>query len=310
MILVSRFPWTSFNRPDIHVIDIFIKSPNKEDAISILSERLKKSENFTRLCVDVAWNQWQNLFHLTKFIQKIDFLLNGIKNSNKENGKNVNVNENHDIKSNGKRNSFTPVKDNCKNHSSSPNHPLNRKNEKFIDNEDCDLTGKFIKNQGLIKNILSGMNALKCQELLIADLTLIQSFLLMAAFIASRNTIKHDLLVFSRGKRFNKGRKKGPKPKKKKKSQKSIKIKSFALDRLLAIFIFIFPNRSNEGGMPSQPIILTTLTELVKRGLLGKSSHPDRINNIKFKCILKFEIIEAIAKRNNFIIEHYFTKEA
>lgn len=255
ILLVSRFPWISFDRPDIQVIDIHVKSMDKEETINILVDRLKKTEQFIRLCVDISWNQWQDLFHLSLVIQKLEFLLKSDSKTNEEEG---------------------------------------------------DLTKQFIKKQGIIKNILSGSDALKCQELLIADLNVIESFLIMASFIAGRNTIKHDLLVFAKGKKFNRGRKRGPKTKNKKKLQKPIKVKFFSLDRLLAIFTFIFPA---DKSMPSQLIILVTINKLVKRGLIKRFSPPDRIDNVKFECIVKFEMVEAIAKKNNLILDHYFSKD-
>jgi origin recognition complex subunit 5 len=179
----------------------------------------------------------------------------------------------------------------------SPNefHKVYRENFKLLSTE-------YAINEDNVMNIDEDDN----EEQISANLSTISKFILVAAYIASFNSSKHDWLLFSKNRDLKKYR---SSPKKKPKlSSKSIEASAFDMERLLAITHSIY--ESVHGKKLESNVDLTTqIADLSSLNLLLKSQNQDYISaKVKWKANVTHEFIQPVAYSIGFRLEDYLTE--
>ncbi|KAI8848326.1 origin recognition complex subunit 5 C-terminus-domain-containing protein [Chytridium lagenaria] len=129
------------------------------------------------------------------------------------------------------------------------------------------------------------------------------SYLLIAAFLASFNPQRLDLTLFTK----ENGRKKRSKVESRtnKIRQQLLGPKPFPLERLLAIFRSIITEEGMDPDRLSQVEIQAQIGTLESSQLLRRMTAPDRLEGVKYKCLVSFERILQISKRRQFDISKY-----
>jgi origin recognition complex subunit 5 len=158
----------------------------------------------------------------------------------------------------------------------------------------------------VIAPILNGESLKHIGLLLTSRLSRVSRFLLIAAYLCSHNPVKFDLRLFGsiirRSRIYNaSGAAKG------KMTATAVKYlraapRSFLLDRLLAVFFFIFPS---DDRVPTLMDVFRELGALVNRGLVCRVTSRNRLDMVKFKCPLPVDLIGMVAKSSCFDLFRY-----
>ncbi|KAF6206468.1 hypothetical protein GE061_017701 [Apolygus lucorum] len=129
------------------------------------------------------------------------------------------------------------------------------------------------------------------------DLPYYAKYFLIASYLASYNSPKHDRRLFM--KNHGKQRKQAKKEKAKSKVSELLGPKAFSLDRLLAIFYAIMEEKAS-----LTVNLMSQIASLVELRLLAKMGDGN-IDNPKFKCLAGFDCVAAVADTLGFNVRKY-----
>nr|BAN21348.1 origin recognition complex subunit [Riptortus pedestris] len=132
----------------------------------------------------------------------------------------------------------------------------------------------------------------------VLDLPYYAKYFLIAAYLASYNSPKHDRRLFLK----NHGKKKKRLTNKQVKEKLTLELlgpKAFPLDRLLAIFYAIMEEKAS-----LTVNLVTQISTLVELRLLARIGETN-IDRPKFKCLVGLESIESVARTLGFNIKKY-----
>ncbi|KAF9205289.1 Origin recognition complex subunit 5 [Haplosporangium sp. Z 27] len=152
------------------------------------------------------------------------------------------------------------------------------------------------------------MNAVEIQNTF--DLPYYTKFILIASFLASYNPPKLDMRYFakvsnqggkmSRRAKVSAAKKHGHEQQGSKLRQQLLGPKPFPIERMLAIFYSILDDEVEENVN-----VHTQIASLVSLRLLQRVTPMDRLDSIKCKCNVSYDMIKALAKSTKFEIDKY-----
>ncbi|KAI8990224.1 origin recognition complex, subunit 5 [Pilobolus umbonatus] len=131
-------------------------------------------------------------------------------------------------------------------------------------------------------------------------------FLLIASYLASYNPHKFDIRYFSRTNEERRKKKGGATRKGRIDKlggmvrQQLLGPKVFPVERMLAIFYSIIGDK-----LEDTVNIQIQITSLTRLRLLSRATAMDKLDDLKYKCNVNFDVIKSIAKSVRFEIEHY-----
>ncbi|KAI8988064.1 origin recognition complex subunit 5 C-terminus-domain-containing protein [Mycotypha africana] len=145
----------------------------------------------------------------------------------------------------------------------------------------------------------------------VLELPYYTKFLLIASYLASYNPPRFDVRYFAKSTHEKVTKKKGGGTRKtptvvarKKKDnirQQLLGPKAFPVERMLAIFYSILDDDTLEDTVDVQ-LQLTSLTTL---RLLVRTTSMERLDNVKYKCNVGFELVKEVARSVKFEVEKY-----
>lgn len=158
-----------------------------------------------------------------------------------------------------------------------------------------------------ITPILNGESLKHLSLLLVSRLSTVERILLIAAYVCSHNPAKFDLRLFGslvrRSRVYNaSGVGKGKMTATAVKSLRAAP-RSFLLDRLMAVFFFIFP--ADGGVVPATMVVYRQLGVLVEMGLIARVTHRNRLDMVKFRCPLPVDFMGMVGKAASFDLFRY-----
>ncbi|KAJ2689121.1 hypothetical protein GGH99_002889 [Coemansia sp. RSA 1285] len=137
------------------------------------------------------------------------------------------------------------------------------------------------------------------------DLPYYTKFLVIASYLASYNPSRLDAQYFSRGSGQTGKRRRGRKPAAEnslggKDRQQLLGPKSFAIERMLAIFYSIISEPAD-----SSVDVQIQIASLVTLRLLSKTSSGDKLDGIKCKCNVSLESVRSISRSVKFDVDRF-----
>ena len=157
-----------------------------------------------------------------------------------------------------------------------------------------------------VRAIIHGQPFRVTSQEIIERLSTIQKFILMAAFMCASNPTRFDLRLF--GSQFRRGRLP--------RVHKSAKItsamakalrcspKMLVLERLLAIFYFIYPS-DEQGALPAMNSVYQAVGNLIERSLLTRVAIRGRLSGMKLRLLCTKDFVSMVAASVKFDLSSY-----
>jgi origin recognition complex subunit 5 len=173
-----------------------------------------------------------------------------------------------------------------------------------------ELNRLYKQCEGQARTLIRAENIQETTAALVESFSLPERFLLIAIYLASHNNAKHDIELFcntgAQGKRKRRVFKAKGKKKKGLEEAKTATIKPVPIERLLAIFYFIYPV---DLKAPERPTVLLALNRLIACKLVVRCTPAQRmLQGCKVKCNFGQSLMGHLSRHVGFQYERYLAR--